>query len=70
MKKSSATIKNNIRSSHDLSIRKKNSYKNTNRLKVKKMRNTYHGNTKNNWSRYINFRKKFTLQLILENENT
>ena len=34
------------------------------------MRNTYHGNTKNNWSRYINFRKKFTLQLILENENT
>ena len=34
------------------------------------MRNTYHSNTKNNWSRYINFRKKFTLQLVLENENT
>lgn len=69
MKKSSATIKNNIiRSIHDF-LQEKNSYKNTNRLKVKKMRNTYHTNTKNNWSRYINFRKKFTLQLILENEN-
>ena len=34
------------------------------------MRNTYHANTKNNWSKYMNFRKKFTMQLILENETT
>ena len=73
MAKSNATTKNNIiRYSHDLSTRKKKnfSYKNTNRFKVNKMKNTYHANTKNNWSRYINFRKKFTMQLILENETT
>ena len=61
MAKASATTKNNIiRYSHDLSIRKKKknfSCKNTNRLKVNKIRNTYHANTKNNWGRYINFRK-------------
>ena len=74
MAKSNATTKNNIiRYSHDLSTRKKKKnfcYTNTNRLKVNKMRNTYHANTKNNWSKYMNFRKKFTMQLILENETT
>lgn len=33
------------------------SCKNTNILKVNKIRNTYSANTKNNWGRYINFRK-------------
>lgn len=62
MAKASATTKTNIiKYSHDLSIREKKtkhfSCKNTSILKVNKIRNTYSANTKNNWGRYINFRK-------------